>query len=203
MKNILIVLCMSLIIVSCKNNASEPSTKNDDGKVVVPKDVSPGLYSNPINTGEYSGELLNVGDIAPDFTINQGQENEWSLSDLRGKVVYIKFWRNNCSNCRISIPFLVEKYNTINNEDFIVITVTSNITENVSLEQTAQFIDDYEMNDWINIYDGETKETSIFKNYSIFGTPNGYLINKEGIVVKRIYPHEESFISTVNQELSK
>ncbi|PKL80490.1 MAG: hypothetical protein CVV25_04070 [Ignavibacteriae bacterium HGW-Ignavibacteriae-4] len=203
MKKIILIFCVSLLIVSCKNNTSEPSTKIDDGGILVPKDISPGLYSDPIIVGEFVGELLNEGDTIPDFTINKGQVDEWSLSDLRGRVVYIKFWRSNCSNCRVSIPFLVEKYKEINDEGFVVVTVTSDITEKVSLDKTAQFITEYKMNDWINIYDGETKKTSIFKNYSIFGTPNGYLINKKGIIVKRIYPHEESFISTVNQELYK
>lgn len=193
---------IALLFTSCKNSSTDVE-KLDDEKEVVTKTVLPGLYSNPINEGEFAGELLYEGDIAPNFSINKGQENEFSMADLKGKVVYIKFWRTNCSNCRSSIPVLVEKFNSINNEDFVVVTVTSNITENVTLAQTSQFVEDYKMNDWINIYDGETKETSIFKNYSIFGTPNGYLINKEGIVVKRIYPHEENFVSSVNEQITK
>lgn len=202
MKKIIIIFALSLLFTSCKNNTTNV-IKDEDEKEVVTKTILPGLYSDPINEGEFAGELLYEGDVAPNFTINKGHENEFSMSDLIGKVVYIKFWRTNCSNCRSSIPVLVEKFKSINNEDFVVVTVTSNITENVSLQQTSQFIDDYKMNDWINIYDGDTKETSIFKNYSIFGTPNGYLINKEGIVAKRLYPHQEDFITTVNEEIAK
>lgn len=202
MKNLLIIIAFAFLFTSCKKDSTNVIKDNDE-KEVITKTIEAGLYSSPINEGEFAGELLYEGDAAPNFTINKGQENEFSMTDLQGKVVYIKFWRTNCSNCRSSIPVLIEKYNSINNEEFVVITVTSNITENVTLEQTAQFVKDYKMSDWINIYDGETKETSIFKNYSIFGTPNGYLIDKEGIVVKRIYPHEEDFISSVNEELAK
>lgn len=197
MKFTLIIITSLLLFTSCKTNTTQPT---DSKKEIV---VKPGLYSNPQNLGEFKGELLYSGDIAPDFILNEGKENQFKLSDLKGKVVYLEFWRNKCTPCQLSIPVLVEKFKIINDKDFFVVTITSNIRESVTIDETQKFINEYQMNDFINIYDGETEINSIFKNYSIFGTPNGYLVNKEGIITKRLFPHDEDFISSVREQIAK
>ena len=35
---------------------------------------------------------MNAGDIAPDFTLKDGDSNEWSLNDHRGKTVVLLFY---------------------------------------------------------------------------------------------------------------
>ena len=35
---------------------------------------------------------MNIGDIAPDFTLADGDGNDWTLSDHRGKVVVLMFY---------------------------------------------------------------------------------------------------------------
>jgi peroxiredoxin len=52
------------------------------------------------------GYLVKVGDMAPDFTINEAGGKSYKLSDLRGKVVMLQFTASWCSVCRTEMPFI-------------------------------------------------------------------------------------------------
>src|SRR4051794_10761458 len=38
------------------------------------------------------GTYMNIGDNAPDFTLRDGDGNDWTLSDHRGKTVVLMFY---------------------------------------------------------------------------------------------------------------
>jgi peroxiredoxin len=50
--------------------------------------------------------LVKVGDMAPDFVINEVGGKSYKLSDLRGKVVMLQFTASWCSVCRQEMPFI-------------------------------------------------------------------------------------------------
>lgn len=50
--------------------------------------------------------LVKVGDMAPDFTINEAGGKSYKLSDLRGKVVMLQFTASWCSVCRKEMPYI-------------------------------------------------------------------------------------------------
>jgi len=52
------------------------------------------------------GYLVKVGDMAPDFTINEAGGKSYKLSDLRGKIVMLQFTASWCSVCRTEMPFI-------------------------------------------------------------------------------------------------
>lgn len=52
------------------------------------------------------GYLVKVGEMAPDFTINEAGGKSYKLSDLRGKVVMLQFTASWCSVCRTEMPFI-------------------------------------------------------------------------------------------------
>lgn len=53
--------------------------------------------------------LVKVGDIAPDFTIQEAGGKIMKLSDLRGSVVMLQFTASWCSVCRKEMPFIEEE----------------------------------------------------------------------------------------------
>lgn len=52
------------------------------------------------------GYIVKVGDMAPDFTVNEAGGKSYRLSDLRGKVVMLQFTASWCSVCRQEMPFI-------------------------------------------------------------------------------------------------
>jgi len=58
-------------------------------------------------------ELLPVGESAPNWKLSDPQDNEYSLSDYRGKIVVMDFWATWCGPCAVVMPDLQklhEKY---------------------------------------------------------------------------------------------
>lgn len=195
MKNLTYIITILLFLISC----NEEKLVNDSNQ--MPKlssdfvtDIS--IYGNPLET------FPKKGDLAPNFILNEGNVNEISLRDLRGKVVYLYFWYLGCPPCRASIPFLVDKYNKINDNDFVVITITIDQYRGYSQKQTKDFIEEFGMN-FINVYDGSTADDFISAFYNLRFTPSYLLLNKDGIVSEVISPTSENFISRVQQELAR
>lgn len=52
------------------------------------------------------GYMVKVGDIAPDFTVNEAGGASYKLSELRGKVVMLQFTASWCGVCRTEMPFI-------------------------------------------------------------------------------------------------
>jgi len=58
-------------------------------------------------SGAYQNNyLVKVGDMAPDFIINEAGGKSYKLSDLKGKVVMLQFTASWCSVCRSEMPFI-------------------------------------------------------------------------------------------------
>jgi len=71
-----------------------------------------------------NGYLVKVGDIAPDFTINEAGGKSYKLSDLRGKVVMLQFTASWCSVCRTEMPYIEnEIWNPKKDDALIVIGI--------------------------------------------------------------------------------
>jgi peroxiredoxin len=52
------------------------------------------------------GYIVKIGDVAPDFLINEAGGGSYRLSDLKGKVVMLQFTASWCSVCRTEMPFI-------------------------------------------------------------------------------------------------
>lgn len=207
MKSALITIFLTLFLVSCtKDNTLDVQENEIENTKDYPDiKVKSGLYSEIEILGKSldANTRLSRGDFPPDFLVNKGGDNEFSLSDLRGKVVYIEFWRTRCHFCVEAMPSMVDSYFRINNDDFIVITVTTDKFDGVTQNTVANFINDYKMNEWINLYDGSTSKTSIANHFNIYGTPQGFLIGRDGKFVQSLHPSSNSFESAINAELAK
>jgi peroxiredoxin len=61
-----------------------------------------------------TAKLPEVGDKAPDFTLESIDGNNISLSDFQGKTVLLVFTSVNCQECEEQMPYLIGAYEQAN-----------------------------------------------------------------------------------------
>lgn len=138
-----------------------------------------------INREEIKKEPEEEKIIAPDFTLIDQYGNTHTLSDYRGKVVFLNFWATWCPPCRMEMPYIEEIYNdnNQNSEDVVTIGVAGpNIGKEGDEQYIIQFLKD-EGYTFPVLFD-DTGRT--MAQYGIQALPSTFIIDKEGYIVQYI-----------------
>jgi peroxiredoxin len=109
-----------------------------------------------------------------DFTLTSLDGEEYTLSALKGNVVFIDFWTTWCPPCRNSIPVLISLYDKYHDQGFIVLGIS-----NESASVLEQFRDEYQMN-----YPVLVDDKNVMQTYGVQSIPNMFIFNKEGELAK-------------------
>ena len=131
--------------------------------------------SQAVSIGQQESTIgVNVGDRAPDFTLTDLDGNQVSLSDFRGKVVFINFWATWCPPCRAEMPEIEALYQQYKTKDVVVIGVDILETD----DKVRQFVERGGYS-WIFVIDSTG---TVSANYNINAIPTSYFIDREGII---------------------
>lgn len=125
---------------------------------------------------------LQKGDKAPDFTLYSLKGEEVSLSDYKGKVTFINFWTTWCPPCKEEMPYMQEFYEE-KAEEYDAEILSINITTN---ESSSQAVEDFVKENALTfpvLLDENGEQTNTFATITI---PTTYLVDKNGIIMKRI-----------------
>lgn len=133
------------------------------------------FYFNQSSALTKRDERPEVGFIAPDFTLTNEQGDRISLSQYRGKPVFINFWASWCPPCKEEMPFIQEAYEKYKDE---VVFIGLNITVNDVKEEAIAFMDAYGYQMPI-LFDYDGKVTLLYRAKSI---PTSFFIDKNGII---------------------
>lgn len=133
-------------------------------------------------------ENLQVGKLAPDFTLNDPDGNPITLSDIykNNKVTMIDFWAGWCGPCRNFNPKLVEIYNQFHAQGFEVL--------GVSLDKDhAKWVDAIKTDKltWPQVSELKYWDSEIAKTYAVRYIPQNLFVDQEGIIIARVLPEEE------------
>jgi len=126
-------------------------------------------------------KVIQEGKIVPDFSLRDTSGNNVRLFDLRGKVVLIEFWATWCEACREAVPDLIEIYKNNKEKDFEFLAVSVDEGPEAK-DRVVQFIKEYNIP-----YRVAINGTTISNRFGVYTIPSIFIVNKEGILVKR-YP---------------
>ncbi|MDH4234555.1 MAG: TlpA family protein disulfide reductase [Gallionella sp.] len=108
---------------------------------------------------------------APAFSV-ASEAGQISLSEHKGKVVYLDFWASWCSPCRASFKWLNEAQERYGSQGLVIIAV--NVDQDK--EAARQFLKENPANFKI----GFDPEGGVAKSYQVRGMPSSYLIDRDG-----------------------
>ncbi|AZO93894.1 TlpA disulfide reductase family protein [Halocella sp. SP3-1] len=116
-----------------------------------------------------------IGEKAPDFTLPLINNEEISLSDLRGKKVFLNFWATWCPPCQIEMP-AIQKLN--DHHDFIEILA-------VDLRENRDTVSEYLMKNSYNFRVALDTSAEIGNKYLVRGIPTSYFIDENGVIMNK------------------
>lgn len=132
-------------------------------------------HINSIKEKEKEWAPLKTGMQAPAFTLPDINGDMVSLSDFRGKYVYIDFWATWCGPCKIEIPYLEQLAEEYKDKNIEIISI--------SVDKDKQAWKDMVTKDqpqWLQLHD------SILLNdkYLVKYIPSFVLIDREGKILE-------------------
>ncbi|MFH0760636.1 MAG: TlpA disulfide reductase family protein [Bacteroidota bacterium] len=116
-----------------------------------------------------------------------------SLSNFKGKYVFIDFWATWCMPCKGDIPFLKQLIDDYRDRNivFISMSVDKDKTAWVKMLKEGYYVEDKQVifedkPNWIHLHDPQT--TGINKKYLVTRIPEYTLIDPEGKIVNARCP---------------
>lgn len=148
----------------------------------VPQDLHrQAIYKELVN--DIRAANLKVGAEAPDISGRTPEGKELTLSDFRGKYVFIDFWASWCAPCRREIPFLKQALAYSDNSENLVV-LSYSIDNN--MEDWVNCITNNSLThkNWVHISTLKGWGSEGVKLFSVKGVPFTVLIDPEGNVVE-------------------
>jgi peroxiredoxin len=122
---------------------------------------------------------VNVGDIAPDFTIMTTDNKVFKLAAYIGKKpIYLIFWNTWCPYCVKKMPHYQETY-IFHGEEIALLAI--NTAKNDDHDKISAFIERHQLELPI-AYDFGSK---ISQRYGVIGTPTAFIIDINGTIRHR------------------
>ena len=160
----------------------DPDESSTDSENLPPEESDTASESDSAENSEAKEEPVKTP--AFDFTLTDQFGNEHTLSDYKGKVVFLNFWATWCPPCQMEMPDIEEIYQEFDkNEGDIVILGISNPSSaeypdnaDKSKEEVLAYLEDNKYTFPI-VFD-ETGE--VLQDYFISAFPTSFFIDKEG-----------------------
>lgn len=116
---------------------------------------------------------------AIDFTLKDQYGNTHTLSDYKGKTVFLNFWATWCSPCKAEMPDIQKLYEEFQQEDVVILGVAApNLGREKSEEGIKGFLEENGYTYPVVMDTG----AEAFQAYGINSFPTTFMIDKDGNV---------------------
>ena len=142
---------------------------------VNPGDTLAKAYLNKLRKTQEKQKRMEIGQIAPEFSLTDENGKVVNVRDFIGKVLIIDFWASWCGLCRGEIPSLKKIYNDYKNRDdvaFLSISIDS------KKEDWVKALGEENM-EWMQLWAPDSGK-ELMDKYQFNGIPFIVAIDKEG-----------------------
>ncbi|HEX9079191.1 MAG TPA: TlpA disulfide reductase family protein [Desulfuromonadaceae bacterium] len=116
---------------------------------------------------------------APEVVVNSLNGTPLKLSDLKGKVVLLNFWATWCPPCRSEIPSMMKLNTAMAGKPFQMVAV--------SVDEGGQpAIESFFHASGFSLPAYTDPDNRAAKTYGITGVPETFIIDKQGVIVKKV-----------------
>lgn len=125
-----------------------------------------------------SAQGVEVGNLAPDFQLQNLDGQTVSLGNLQGKPVLINFWATWCLSCVSEMPYIQEIYEGWSDKGLVVLAI--NIGE--SSFKVEEFRQNHNLSFTVLL---DTKQ-NVAQKYNFQYIPTTFFIDKDGIIQEKV-----------------
>jgi peroxiredoxin len=149
--------------------------------------LSKELQTNPLAERFLAGiktvKKLELGDMAPEFSMNNTKDELVSLNAYKGKYVLLDFWASWCVPCRKENPTVVKAYNSFKENNFTVLGVSIDAGESGKKAWMEAIAKDGLPYEQVCDMKGSGNAAAIL--YQVASIPMNFLIDPSGKIIAR------------------
>ncbi len=129
-------------------------------------------------------KTLISGKIAPDFTLNDSENNPFNFHTFHGNATYklLVFWAADCSHCEELIDNLSKWYAVPENRTLVDIVAVSMDESEVGIQKWKQAI--LNLKGWNHMHAIKGVNSVVANDYSILSTPVMMLVDSQSNIIK-------------------
>ncbi|MBZ4190663.1 TlpA family protein disulfide reductase [Niabella beijingensis] len=143
---------------------------------------------------------LKPGKPAPVFTLKDASGRQVSLTDFKGKVVYLDFWGVGCGPCIYDIQNYSQKLHTKYKEKEVLFV---SVCVDADDKEWKDALKKYRIEDQVNLIAEGWEQHPVIKSYNVTGIPHYFIIGKDGTIVETNAPSMGELIGEGRNQIDK
>jgi peroxiredoxin len=196
---LVIITAVIFIFTACTGNKvmektqkvmTEQTTKKEDASMETSTEKDDEMMETTQKTDDDANKSMSSLKAEKDFTLQDLNGNEFTLSKQNGKKVYIKFWSTWCSVCLNGLDKLSKLDDEMmNNDDISIITIVSpGYRSEMSSDKFIKWFKSRNYNFTVLI----DESGIVAKDYGIRAYPTSVFIGTNGNIAKTHIGHAEN-----------
>jgi peroxiredoxin len=142
---------------------------------------------------------VQIGKIAPDFSVRDTAGNRLSLDSLKGKYLLLDFWASWCGPCREENPYVVKAYQKFKAKNFEILGIS--LDDETTKEKWLKAIKEDQLT-WLQVSDLKGWQSEVAELYHVRGIPQNFLLDPNGVIIATNL-REEELLKTLEDILGK
>ena len=173
----LVLLALLLIVSGCQSPAEPPGETETPTQVEIETTGEEEITEPPKEEETMAPPVgTRVGNLAPDFTLEDINGETVTLSELRGSGVMLNFWATWCGPCRYEMPFIEDIYEGWTGKPPSVQVLTINVAE------SAASVERYMQDGGYTFPVLMDTQNKVATAYAIQYFPTTYFIDSDGVI---------------------